>query len=207
MTTPDTLPTDPDALLALLLAERARHAAEIAAERAGREAEAAKRAQAEEQIARLRQIILDLQRHRFGRRSEKLDADQLSLALEELEQTLAALEAAPESAETSEVRRARPVRRQVNRGNLPGDLPREEVVVDITDKSCPCCGGTLHPIGADVSERLDIVPARLRVLVTRRPKYACRSCQEGVVQAPAPARIVEGGLPTEALIAQVLVSK
>lgn len=208
MTTPETLPTDPDALLALLLAERARHAAELAAERAGREAEAAGRARAEDQIAQLRQIILDLQRHRFGRRSERLDADQLQLALEDLEQALAALEAAPEAADQAvEVRRARPTRRQVNRGNLPDHLPREEIVVDIADKSCPCCGGALHPIGEDVSQRLDTVPARLRVLVTRRPKYACRSCQEGVVQAPAPARIVEAGLPTEALLASILVSK
>jgi transposase len=56
-------------------------------------------------------------------------------------------------------------------------------------------------------ERLDIVPAQLRVLVVRRPKYACRACEDVVVQAPAPARLIEGGLPTEATVAQVLVSK
>ena len=58
-----------------------------------------------------------------------------------------------------------------------------------------------------MSERLDKVPAKLRVIVTRRPKYACRSCTDGVVQAPAPNRLIEGGLPTEALVADVLVSK
>jgi transposase len=58
-----------------------------------------------------------------------------------------------------------------------------------------------------VSERLDVVPTTFRVLVTRRPRYGCRSCESAVVQASAPARIVEGGIPTEALIAQVLVSK
>jgi transposase len=62
-------------------------------------------------------------------------------------------------------------------------------------------------IGEDRSERLDIVPAQVRVLVTRRPKYACRACTDGVVQAPAPPRLIEGGLPTEAMIAHVLVSK
>ena len=67
--------------------------------------------------------------------------------------------------------------------------------------------GALHRIGEDVSERLDIVPAQFRVLVVRRPKYACRACEEVVVQAPAPARLIEGGLPTEATVAQVLVSK
>lgn len=59
----------------------------------------------------------------------------------------------------------------------------------------------------DVSERLDIVPAQVRVLVTRRPKYACRACEEGVVQASAPARLIEGGPPTEATVAHVVVSK
>lgn len=67
--------------------------------------------------------------------------------------------------------------------------------------------GCLHCIGEDVSERLDVVPAQFRVIVTRRPKYACRSCTDGVVQAPAPARLIPAGLPTEATIAHVLVAK
>ena len=75
------------------------------------------------------------------------------------------------------------------------------------DKSCPCCGGTLHVMGEDRSERLDVVPAQFKVIVTRRPKYACRACEEAVVQAPAPARLIEGGIPTENLIAHVLVTK
>ena len=62
-------------------------------------------------------------------------------------------------------------------------------------------------IGEDVSERLDIIPAQFRVLVTRRPKYACRSCTDGIMQAPAPARLIPGGMPTEATVAHVLVSK
>lgn len=65
----------------------------------------------------------------------------------------------------------------------------------------------LHKIGEDRSERLDIVPAQFRVLVTCRPRYGCRTCEDIVIQAPAPARLIEGGLPTEATIAQVLVSK
>jgi len=58
-----------------------------------------------------------------------------------------------------------------------------------------------------VSERLDVILAQFRVIVTRRPKYACRSCTDGVVQAPAPARLVPGGMPTEATVAHVLVCK
>ncbi|SFO52412.1 Transposase [Paracoccus pantotrophus] len=65
----------------------------------------------------------------------------------------------------------------------------------------------MHHIGEDRTERLDIVPAQLRVIVTVRPKYACRRCGEGVSQAPAPAHLIEGGLPTEGALAYVLVSK
>ena len=67
------------------------------------------------------------------------------------------------------------------------------MVVDIEDHACPCCRNELHRIGEHVSERLDIVPAQLRVLVVRRPKYGCRACENVVVQAPAPARLIEGG--------------
>src|SRR5450755_2782248 len=98
-------------------------------------------------------------------------------------------------------------RRRANRGALPAHLPRIETTIDLDDKTCLCCQGALHRIGEDRSERLDIVPAQFRVLVTIRPKYACRTCEDGVVQASAPARLIEGGLPTEATIAQVLVSK
>jgi transposase len=81
------------------------------------------------------------------------------------------------------------------------------VLVDIEDKSCPCCGGALHVIGEDTSEMLDIVPAVLRVKVIRRPRYGCRACEEAVVQAPAPERPITGGMATEALLAHVLVAK
>jgi transposase len=90
---------------------------------------------------------------------------------------------------------------------LPAHLPREEIVIEPEDKACPCCGSALHVMGEDRSERLDVIPAHFKVIVTRRPKYACRACEEAVVQAPAPARLIEGGIPTESLIAHVLVSK
>src|SRR6056297_704720 len=69
------------------------------------------------------------------------------------------------------------------------------------------CGCDRHVIGEDTSERLDIIPAQFRVIVTRRPKYACRSCESGVVQAPAVSRLIESGLPTEATVASVIVAK
>jgi transposase len=155
---------------------------------------------------RLRQIMKELQRHRFGRRAETLPEEQMLLGLEEVEQVEASGEAKQDE-NAPDSRAARVGKRRINRGALPAHLPRIEIVVDIDDKTCPCCKGELHRIGEDKSERLDIVPAQFRVLVTRRPKYACRTCEDGVVQAPAPARLIEGGLPTEATVAQVLVSK
>jgi transposase len=174
-------PDDPNELKAMLLAERVRN-------------------------ERLVQIIKELQRHRFGRRAETLPEDQMLLALEEVEQDEAGAAAETEAKSAAEREKATRKRR-TNRGALPAHLPRIETIVDIDDKACPCCKGQLHRIGEDVSERLDIVPARFRVLVTRRPKYACRACEDRVVQAPAPARLIEGGLPTEATVAQILVSK
>jgi transposase len=90
---------------------------------------------------------------------------------------------------------------------LPAHLPRIEVVIDVDDKACPCCGGMLHVIGEDRAEMLDYVPAQLRVRVIRRPRYGCRACEEAVVQAPAPERPIDGGMATEALLAHVLVNK
>jgi transposase len=179
--TTDALPDDPGTLKAMLLAERAR-------------------------AERLEQIIKELQRHRFGRRAETMPEDQLLLGLEEVEQTAASGEAEKEAVAPAE-RASHAAKRRINRGSLPAHLPRIEMVVDIDDDVCPCCRNALHRIGEDVSERLDIVPAQFRVLVVRRPKYACRACENGVVQAAAPARLIEGGLPTEATVAQVLVSK
>src|SRR5438552_17131362 len=184
---------------ALLLAERARHAEEIAARQAAI-------TRKDGDIERLRLIIKALQRHRFGRRSEASDPDQLVFALEEVEQTIAAAEAEQEKIDRAAAA-SRPGMRKANRGALPAHLPRVEIVIDVADKSCPCCAGAMHVIGEDRAERLDVIPAQFRVLVVRRPKYACRSCEEGVVQAPAPARLVESGIPTEALIAQVVVAK
>ena len=177
----DALPNDVETLKAMLLAERAR-------------------------AERLAQIIKELQRHRFGRRAETLPLDQLELGLEDVQQAEAALDAKKEKADPA-ARSEKARQRRANRGALPAHLPRIEVVVDVESKVCPCCSGELHRIGEDIAERLDLIPAQLRVLVTRRPKYACRACEEGVAQAPAPARLIEGGLPTEATVAHVIVGK
>src|SRR5215208_5116396 len=162
---------------------------------------------AQAEIEKLRLLIRQLQRGQFGRRSERLDPDQLQLGLEDLEQTAAAAEAAQEAAAGSNSAPRPPRSRRRNLGALPAHLPRVEVLVDIEEKSCPCCGGALHAIGEDTSEMLDIVPAQLQVKVIRRPRYGCRACAEAVVQVPAPERPITGGMATEALLAHVLVAK
>src|SRR5689334_19531513 len=206
----DDLPRNADGLL-----QRLRQMAEVIARQnaglislqAERDAACTERDVAQAGIEKLRLLIRQLQRNRFGRRSERLDPDQLQLGLEDLEQTAAAAEAAQEEAATrSGTPRAPRVRRR-NLGALPAHLPRIETLVDVEDKSCPCCGGSLHAIGEDREEMLDIVPAVLRVKVIRRPRYGCRTCEEAVVQAPAPERPITGGMATEALLAHVLVAK
>jgi transposase len=187
------LPDDVDGLRALVL-EQARALADLTDAKS----------KADARIERLQAIIEAFQRHRFGRKSEQLDPDQLELALEDIETARGSAQAERDAA-VPKARGERP--RKTNRGSLPAHLERIEQVIDVEDKTCSCCGGALHQIGEDVAERLDVVPTTFRVLVTRRPRYGCRACESAVVQAPAPARIVEGGIPTEALIAQVLVSK
>src|SRR4051794_38439120 len=198
----DDLPRDPEQLLQQLrqMAEViVRQDASLVSLQAERDTAQSKYEVAQAEIEKLRLLIRQLQRRQFGRRSEKLDPDQLQLGLEDLEQTAAAAEAAREegAARSGPPRPPRAARRR-NLGSLPAHLPRVEVLVDVEDKACPCCGGAMHVIGEDASEMLDIVPAVLRVKVIRRPRYGCRACEEAVVQAPAPERPVTGGMATEA---------
>ena len=140
--------------------------------------------QRDAEIDKLQLLIKRLLRQQFGRRSEQLSADQLQLALEDLEQTVAAHEAAQETAENNQ-RSRREAHPNRNHGALPAHLPRYEVLVDVEHRDCPCCGGAMHAIGELRSEQLDIVPAQLRVRVTRRPRYGCRTCEGAVVGRPS----------------------
>src|SRR5450631_3587175 len=65
----------------------------------------------------------------------------------------------------------------------------------------------MHVIGEDAAERLDVIPAQYRVIVTHRPQYGCRACEAAPIQAAAPDRLIKGGLPTEAMVAYVLAAK
>jgi transposase len=192
---PNPLPTDIELLQTLL-----------ATARAERDAAIAERDQVLAQNDRLQHLLHQLQRMQFGRRSEKLDPDQLNLAFEDVEQAIAGSEAQDDKKDPVAAR-ARAAKRRVNRGALPVHLPRVHVTIEPKDTDCPCCRAPMHVIGEETSQRLDAIPARYQVIVTHRPKYACRACEEAVVQAPAPERLIKGGLPTEAMVASVVVAK
>lgn len=154
---------------------------------------------------RLEHLIAELNQVVHGKRSEKLNDDERQLAFEDLEAAVAEVEARQDAGALPGTSARRAARR--NRGHLPAGLPRVEQVIEPDSLLCPCGCGEMHRIGEDRTERLDIVPAQLRIIVTVRPRYACRQCAEGVTQAPAPAHLIEGGLPTEGALAHVLVSK
>jgi transposase len=197
-----TLPEDPAALRALLLAAWAER--DVLASRcddviAERDALASRN-------ERLQHLLLKLKRRQFGRKSEQLPEEQRLFAFEEIEVTLAA-NAAEGAKHSPALRDQQAKRRRAGRGRLPAHLPRVEVVLAPEATACPCCQGPLVEIGVDAAERLDVIPAQFRVIVTKRPKLACRTCPGVVLQAPAPARLIEGGMPTEATVAHVLVSR
>jgi transposase len=158
--------------------------------------------QRDSEINKLRLLIRQLQRGQFGRRSERLNPDQLRLGFEELDADIARAEsrqvgppdAKPETAE------------KPTRISFPEHLPREEVTLEIDGGTCRHCGGPLHEIGVTTCEMLDWVPASFRVVRVRHPKHGCRACGT-IHQAPAPERLIAKGIATPALVAQVLVSK
>jgi len=185
------------AQLRALLAEREAELASARAELTG----------AKLLIEQYKAQLAKLRRMQFGRLSEKLDAQihQLELMLEDLEEGEAA-RTAPSLSGPDELGRRSRERRQPVRRPLPDHLPREEIVHSPGDV-CPGCGGThFSKLGEDVTEVLEKIPARLRVIRHIRPKLSCRSC-ETIIQAPAPDLPIEKGRPGPGLVANVVVSK
>jgi transposase len=194
------LPTDPDALRALLLVERA---ARIAAE-ARSSAVDAKLAEMKLEIARLR-------RETYGQSSERHAhlIEQLELELADLEGDVAQDEVAAEVAAAAAAGKTlAPARsrRQPKRGPLPAHLPRERVVI-ASPTACPCCGGgALSKLGEDVTETLEVIPRRWFVKQTVRERWSCRAC-ETITQPPAPFHVIARGRAGPSLLAMILWSK
>lgn len=192
---------------------------EASVERAARQHEQAVVAEKDAFITELKDLIEKLEgqvqeyrRAKFGPKSEKLDPAQLELALEDLEtgiaETQAQIAAVEEKIAASASDPDKVVLREPRKARaLPDYLPRLERVIEPDCIVCPCGCGDMVRIGEDRTERLDFIPARYQVIVTVRPKYACPKGRTGVVQAKAPAHLLEGSWPTEALLAQIAVSK
>jgi transposase len=152
------------------------------------------------ELEKLRYEIALLKRAKFGRSSEQMDREllQMRLTLEDLEASLAQV---PERAlPVPKAPPLKPVRRP-----LPEHLPREPIVHE-TACTCPACGGALRALGEDVSEMLEYIPGRYKVIRHIRPKFSCAECQR-IVQAPAPSRPIARGLAGPGFLAHVLVSK
>jgi transposase len=149
-----------------------------------------------------------LARRVFGRSSERLDPNQLALALGEV-QGLAAAALPDEPDDPKQPPPPQPRRRGHGRRRLAEDLPRQRVEHEPSDdeRQCRGCGAPMTRIGEEVKEQLEYVPACFYVLETVRGKYACHDCEEGVLTAPVPAQPIHKGLPGPGLLAHVVVSK
>jgi len=153
-----------------------------------------------QEIENLKLLIAKLRRMQFGRKSEKLSQqiEQLELRLEDLETSRARHTAKNPRKDAVPVR---PARRP-----LPAELPRETELLEPKQECCPDCGGQLDHLGEDVSEMLEYVPARFKVIRTVRPKFNCTRCDR-IVQEPAPHRPIDRGLAGPGLLAHVIVAK
>ena len=147
--------------------------------------------------------IAILKRHKFARRSEQLSPDQISLLDDLLDTDIAAIEA--------ELKALNPVpapaepRQQPKRAALPAQFPRTLIHHEPDSTQC-ACGCQLKRIGEDVSEKLDYTPGVFTVERHIRGKWVCAQC-ETLIQAPVPAQVIDKGIPTAGLLAQVMVAK
>ena len=145
------------------------------------------------------------QQKQFGKSAEVFDAqgELFNEAEDIIEQ--------PDELATQEISYTR---KTPKRKPLPKDLPREQVIHDIAeeDKVCNCCGNELHKMGEDVSEKLDFIPAKVKVIEHIRPKYACRECEKtgtknNIKQAKMPVMPINKGMATSSLLSQIITSK
>jgi transposase len=192
---------------------------ELAVERAARQHEQAIGAEKDTLITELKALIeklegqvADYRRTKFGRKSEKLSPDQLELALEDQETAIAETQQQIDAVQDKidqldkDTKDKKPRKPRKPR-SLPPNLPRIERVIMPDSIACPCGCGDMVQIGEDRSDRLDCIPAQYQVIVTIRPKFACPKGRTGVVQAKAPAHLLENSWPTERLLAQIAVAK
>jgi transposase len=155
-------------------------------------------------IDQLTHEMAALKRWKFGRSREQLDAGQASLLDETIDADIASIEQELHDL-TPPDQAVKETRQKPKRAALPPELPRVELHHEPDSTTCSC-GCQLKRIGEDVSEKLDYTPGVLTVQRHVRGKWACAKCQT-LTQAPVPAQIIDKGLPTSGLLAQVLVAK
>ena len=161
---------------------------------------------AQAEIAKLRFQLARYRRAEYGRSSEKLarETDQLELAIEALETDQAERLAAASPVVAAVIEAASEARKPARRP-LPDHLPREEIVHE-APCACPACGGALRRIADEVTETLDYVPGRFKVIRHVRAKLSCRAC-DTVVASPAPDHPIARGRAGASLLAHIVVSK
>jgi transposase len=200
----DAIPDDIEALKAALIAERARAAEAVAAVAVAK----AKASDDQAMIAHLKLEIEKLKRTIYGPRSERtarLLLDQMELQLEELEASATEDEIAAERA-AAKTAKAACSRKRPARQPFPEHLPRERVVVP-GPVACACCGGgRLRKLGEDVTETLETIPRRWKVIQHVREKFTCRDCEK-ISQAPAPFHVIARGWAGPSLLAMIAFEK
>ena len=164
------------------------------------------------EIENLKLLLAKMRHDKFGASSERTSVlmDQLELQLDELVARRAQETAADEIAATATAPDVTPMkpatpRRVPARRPLPAHLPRERVMVP-APSACPCCNGRLRKLGEDVTETLERVPARWKVVQTVREKFSCRAC-EAITQPPAPSHPIARGRAGPVLLAEILFGK
>ena len=154
-------------------------------------------------IGQLTHEVALLKRHKYGQRSEHLNVLQISLLDEVVDADIAGIETELEQLKTPEAIPSE--KRQPKRLPLPPELPRTEIHHEPDNTAC-ACGCELTRIGEDVSEKLDYTPGVFTVERHIRGKWVCDHC-ETLTQAPVPAQVIDKGIPTSGLLAQVLIAK
>ena len=165
-------------------------------------------------IRQLEHQLHELLRKLYGRSSEKLDPDQLTLFTEMLQQLQSQTPAPPAPQPPPVATASKPVKTPHGRRRFPEDLPRERKEHDLPEdqKSCPCCGKQRQKIGEEVTEKLQYVPAKVIVLQNVQFKYACTYCEQEaqnpqIELAPKPPEAIEKCMAGTGLLAYVIVSK
>jgi transposase len=202
---PSALPNSKKKLQALVASLRE----ELQSQRQALESREAQLKEQSALIEKLKFELARLKRWRFGQSTEGLSAEQLALWEAELDGDIAALQARLDALEAEKPGAGKAggeQKRQPKRRALPESLPRVEVLHDLPSHDCPTCGQGLERIGEEVSEQLDIVPAKFFVRRHVRPKYCCRHCEK-LHSAGLPAQPIDKGIAAPGLISHVAVAK